>query len=91
LDIIHAMSVLYIPDGYYGIMIENRVAIYMAIKRLDKREIVKMTGINRHTLHNICKCKTKGIEFETLNKLCWALECTPNDLLRYVPDENPPV
>lgn len=63
----------------------------MATKRLDKRDIVKMTGIDRHTLDNIFKCKTKGIEFETLNKLCWALDCTPNDLLRYVPDENPPV
>ncbi|CCY25073.1 putative transcriptional regulator XRE family [Brachyspira sp. CAG:484] len=72
-------------------MIENRVAIYMAIKRLDKRDIVRMTGIDRHTLNNICKCKTKGIEFETLNKLCFALDCTLNDLFRYVPDENPPV
>lgn len=79
------------PSGYCNYMIENRVAIYMAVKRMDKRDIVKMTGIDRHTLNNICKCKTKGIEFETLNKLCWALDCTPNDLLRYVPDENPPV
>ena len=82
---------LQVPSGYCSNMIENRVAIYMAIKSMDKRDIVKMTGIDRHTLNNICKCKTKGIEFETLNKLCWALDCTPNDLLRYVPDENPPV
>lgn len=69
-------------------MIENRVAIYMAVKHYDKRDIVRMTGINRHTLDNIYKCRTKGIEFETLNKLCYALDCTPNDLLRYIPDEN---
>ena len=67
---------------FINYMIENRVAIYMAIKRLDKRDIVRMTGIDRHTLNNIFKCKTKGIEFETLNKLCFALDCTLNDLFR---------
>ena len=69
----------------------KNLTIGSAIKRLDKRDIVRMTGIDRHTLNNICKCKTKGIEFETLNKLCFALDCTLNDLFRYVPDENPPV
>ena len=72
---------------YSNNMIENRVAIYMGIKRMDKRDIINITGIDRHTLHNIYKDKTKGIEFETLNKLCYALDCTPNDLFRYIPDE----
>ena len=31
--------------------------------------------------------KLKGIEFDTLDKLCWALECTPNDILIYIPDQ----
>ena len=68
-------------------MIKNRVAIYMGVKRRDKRDIIRMTGIDRHTLDNIYRDKTKGIEFETLNKLCYALDCTPNDLFRYIPDE----
>lgn len=68
-------------------MIKNRVAIYMGVKRMDKRDIIRMTGIDRHTLDNIYRDKTKGIEFETLNKLCYALDCTPNDLFRYIPDE----
>ena len=68
-------------------MIKNRVAIYMGIKKMDKRDIVSLTGMDRHTLNNIYKDKTKGIEFDTLNKLCYALDCTPNDLFRYVPDE----
>ncbi len=89
--IINSKDVLYIPNGYCNSMIENRVAIYIAVKHLEKRDVVSMTGIDRHTLNNICKCKTKGIEFDTLNKLCYALECTPNDLFRYVPDEEPPV
>lgn len=81
-------DVLYWTVHYHNRMIENRVSAYMGIKRMERRDIVKMTGINRHTLYNIYKNKTKGIDFETLNKLCYALECTPNDLFRYIPDEN---
>lgn len=61
----------------------------MAHKKLEKRDIVRMTDINPKTLYNIYKDKTKGIEFETLNKLCFALNCTPNDLLLYIPDDIP--
>jgi len=68
-------------------MIKNGVAVYMGIKKMDKRDIVSLTGMDRHTLNNIYKDKTKGIEFDTLNKLCYALDCTPNDLFRYIPDE----
>lgn len=73
-------------SGYHICMIENRVSAYMGIKRVERRDIVKLTGINRHTMYNIYKNKTKGIDFDTLNKLCFALDCTPNDLFRYIPD-----
>ncbi len=69
-------------------MIKNRFALMLAIKRMDRREVSKLTGINRHTLRNIYLDKSKGIEFETLDKLCFALDCTPNDLFKYIPDEN---
>ena len=59
----------------------------MGIKKMDKREVIRISGLDRHTLNNIYKDKTKGIEFDTLDKLCYALECTPNDLFRYIPDE----
>ncbi len=69
-------------------MIKNRFSILLGIKRMDRGEVAKLTGINRKTLYNIYHDKSKGIEFETLDKLCFALDCTPNDLFRYVPDEN---
>ncbi len=55
---------------------------------MSKRDITKLTGIDRHVLDRIYKGEVKGIKFETLNKLCFALDCTPNDLFKYVPDEN---
>lgn len=67
-------------------MIKNRVSEYMGIKKMSKREITKISGIDRHVLDRIYKDEVKGIKFETLNKLCFALDCTPNDLFRYEQD-----
>ena len=67
-------------------MIKNRLSTIMGYKIIKPHEIVTLTGISRKTLYNIYNDKTKGIEFETLNKLCFALDCTPNDLFRYEPD-----
>lgn len=68
-------------------MIKNKVSEYMGIKRMTKRDVRKISGIDRHVLDKIYRDEVKGIKFETLNKLCYALECTPNDLFRYIPDE----
>ncbi len=67
-------------------MIENRFAILLAQKKLDKSDIVKMTGLDNHTVNKIYKNETTKITFNTLDKLCFALECTTNDILKYVPD-----
>lgn len=71
-------------------MIENRLASLLASKNLDKRDLVKMSKVDRHIIDKIYKNKTKRIDLETLNKLCFALECNTIDIFRYVPDENPP-
>lgn len=68
-------------------MIKNRLSTVMGNKRMKPQEIVTLTGISGKTIYNIYNDKTKGIEFDTLDKLCFALECTPNDLFRYIPDE----
>ncbi len=76
---------MYIIDN----MIKNRFSILLGQKRMDRREIVKLTGLDRHTVANLYFDKTRGIDFATLDKLCFALDCTPNDLFRYIPDDLP--
>lgn len=68
-------------------MIKNRLSTVMGNKRMKPQEIVTLTGISRKTIYNIYNDKTKGIEFDTLDKLCFALDCTPNYLFRYIPDD----
>lgn len=87
MDNIDNNNVFYLPNVYYKSMIKNRLAIILGHKKMDKRDIVKLTGLNRHTISNLYSDKTKGIDFATLDKLCYALDCTPNDLFRYIPDD----
>jgi putative transcriptional regulator len=39
------------------------------------------TGLEASTLWRLVNHKTKGIEFDTLDRICEALNCTPNDVL----------
>ncbi|MCM1338664.1 MAG: helix-turn-helix transcriptional regulator [Muribaculaceae bacterium] len=68
-------------------MIENRFAKLLGERRLDRRDIVKMTGLNNHIVLNIYKGEYKRIDVATLDKLCSALECDTNDIFKYIPDK----
>ncbi len=43
--------------------------------------LAKETGISHTTLWRLRKGKARGINFETLVKICQALECQPGDVL----------
>lgn len=42
--------------------------------------LAKQTGISQNNMLNICN-GTKSIRFDTLEKICKVLECTPNDII----------
>ncbi|HIU87239.1 TPA: helix-turn-helix transcriptional regulator [Candidatus Spyradomonas excrementavium] len=67
-------------------MITNNLSTLMGSKRVRIAEIARITGLTNDTISKIYNDKTKGIDFKTLDKLCWALECTPNDIFPYTPD-----
>lgn len=67
-------------------MIENRFAQLLGERRLDRRDIVKMTGLDNHIVLKIYKGNYSRIDLDTLDKLCAALECDTNDIFRYLPD-----
>ena len=68
------------------IMITNNLSTLMGSKRVRIAEIARITGLTNDTISKIYNDKTKGIDFKALDKLCWALECTPNDIFPYTPD-----
>lgn len=77
---------LFILILYHRLMIENKVAIVMAEKKIEKRDITKLTDIDRHVLNKIYKGEINSISLKNLNKLCFALDCTPSDIFKYIPD-----
>ena len=52
------------------------------LKEKDKSVywLKQVTGISHATIYNMSNGNTKMISFENLEKICDALECTPNDL-----------
>lgn len=67
-------------------MIRNKLSEILGRKRMMQTELSRLSGISYGAVKLLYKDKTKGIDFDTLNKLCNALECTPNDLLEFTPD-----
>jgi len=46
----------------------------------------KETGLTHAALYRIRHAKSGAIKYDTLEKICTALECTPGELLVIVPD-----
>ena len=44
--------------------------------------LAKNIGISYANTSNMCKGKTTSIRFDILEKVCIALNCTPNDILK---------
>ncbi len=87
LVIITTSKDLFLPIRYYINMLENRFSKLLGEKRLDRRDIVKITGLDNHTVKKIYDDKITRIELNTLEKLCYALECDTNDIFKYWPDK----
>jgi putative transcriptional regulator len=49
-------------------------------------ELAEATGIALNNLSVLKTNKARAIRFSTLNSICKALNCSPGDLLEYVPD-----
>lgn len=63
--------------------------IYLNIKQLLKEKgkskywLVNQLNSGYQAVNDMMENRTKGIRFETIEKLCNVLECEPNDLFRF--------
>lgn len=62
-------------------MIETRIDQLLAGHGRTFYWLAKETGISHTTLWRLKKGKALGINFETLEKMCQALQCQPGDVL----------
>lgn len=56
----------------------------MAESNLNIQEVSNKTGLSRTTISNLVNGYSKGIQFDTITKLCEVLKCKPTDLFNGV-------
>ena len=67
-------------------MINIRLDYVLLDKRMKLTELADATGIALNNLSVLKTNKARAIRFSTLNSICKALNCSPGDLLEYIPD-----
>jgi putative transcriptional regulator len=69
-------------------MINVRLDYVLLDKRMKLKDLAQATGLAVNNLSILKTNKARAIRFSTLNSLCRALNCTPGDLIEYIPDED---
>lgn len=64
-------------------MIIVNLDVMLARRKMRSKELAERIGITEANLSLLKSSKVKGVRFETLDKICAALECQPGDLLEY--------
>lgn len=59
----------------------------MADRKISVNDLAKELDMSNVNLSNLKTGKMKGIRFETMERICKALDCQPGDLFEYLPDE----
>ena len=55
--------------------------VMLARRKMKSKDLAERVGITEANLSLLRTGKVKGVRFETLAKICEALECKPSDLL----------
>lgn len=56
----------------------------MGEKRIKMAEIQRLTGLSESTVRRVYYDITNNVNYNTLNRLCWALNCNVQDILEYI-------
>ena len=59
--------------------------VMLAKRKMRSRELAEKIGITEQNLSLLKSGKVKGVRFDTLEKICEALNCQPAHLLVYAP------
>lgn len=61
--------------------------VMLARRKMRAKDLAQRIGMSETNLSLLRSGKVKGVRFETLEKLCEALDCKPGDLIDF---EAPP-
>ncbi len=64
--------------------------VMLAKRKMRSKELAEQVGITVQNISLLKSGKVKGVRFETLARICQALDCQPGDILQYdAPAEKP--
>lgn len=52
-------------------------------RKITSKELCSLVGITEANLSILRSGKAKGVRFETINKICYHLQCDVGDILRF--------
>jgi len=68
-------------------MINVRLDYALLDRRMKLKDLAEATGLAVNNLSILKTNKARAIRFSTLDSLCKALNCSPGDLIEYIPDK----
>jgi len=63
--------------------------VMLARRKMRSRELAERVGITEANLSLLKSGKVRGVRFDTLARICEALDCQPGELLAWVPGPEP--
>lgn len=69
-------------------MIKVHLSRVMGERKMKISDLAKATGLHRNGITKLYKEERQGIEFDTLEKLCDALDCDISDLLEITKEKD---
>ena len=60
--------------------------VMLARRKMRSKELAERIGISEQNVSLLKSGKVKGVRFETLERICVALDCQPGDILEYRPE-----
>lgn len=60
--------------------------VMLAKRKIRSKELAERVGLTEQNISLLKSGKVRGIRFNTLAKICEALNCQPGDILEYAPD-----
>jgi putative transcriptional regulator len=61
--------------------------VMLAKRKMRSKELAALIGITEQNVSLLRSGKVKGVRFETLERICEALQCQPGEILEYQADE----
>jgi putative transcriptional regulator len=62
--------------------------VMLARRKMRSKELAERIGITEQNVSLLKSGKVKGVRFETLERICEALECQPGDILEFQAEES---